>query len=83
VEASVLEVPHHGSDTSSSEAWIQELAPAIAVVSVGEDNPHGHPSPKVIEVLKTHVRRVLITRDTGTILMKFDQGKNRIRYKVF
>ncbi len=81
VEAAVLKVPHHGSDTSSSEAWIQGLSPVIAVVSVGEDNPHGHPSPEVIKVLETHGRRVFITRDTGTILMKFDPGKNRIRYK--
>jgi len=44
----VLKVPHHGSLTSSSMAFIRSLHPRIAVVSVGRNNHFGHPAPAVL-----------------------------------
>lgn len=47
----VLKAPHHGSDTSSSAAFLEAAAPQVVVISVGRDNPFGHPSPQVLERL--------------------------------
>jgi competence protein ComEC len=44
----VLKVPHHGSRTSSTAAWIAELSPAVAVVSAGRGNRFGHPAAEVL-----------------------------------
>ena len=41
VQADVLKAGHHGSPTSSSEAFLEAVAPSIAVISVGEDNDYG------------------------------------------
>jgi competence protein ComEC len=43
----VVKVPHHGSPTSSTEAFVRALAPAVAVISVGRGNRFGHPSKAV------------------------------------
>ena len=45
----VMTVPHHGSKTSSSEAFIQALAPTLALVSAGWHNRFHHPSTVVIK----------------------------------
>jgi competence protein ComEC len=48
LHADALVVPHHGSLTSSTAAFIDAVAPSIAVISVG-GNPYGHPHPEVLE----------------------------------
>lgn len=44
----VLKVARHGSASSSSERWLSQLRPTIAVVSAGRNNPFGHPAPAVL-----------------------------------
>jgi competence protein ComEC len=51
VRATVLKVGHHGSDGSTSEALLQAVRPAAAVVSAGATNPFGHPSPTTLRRL--------------------------------
>ena len=46
-QTTVLKVAHHGSDTSTTEEFLNVVRPQIAVISVGENN-YGHPSPKVV-----------------------------------
>ena len=59
VDADILKVGHHGSNGSSSEAFIAAVAPEYAVIQVGADNSYGHPASAVldrlhgIEVLRT------------------------------
>ena len=59
VDADILKVGHHGSNGSSSEAFIAAVSPAYAIIQVGADNSYGHPAPAVldrldgIEVLRT------------------------------
>jgi len=65
LKATVLKAPHHGSDTSSSAAFLQAVDPQLVVVSVGADNRFGHPSPEVLERLAG--RTVLRTDERGTI----------------
>lgn len=47
--APILVVPHHGSKTSSSDAFIHSLQPPLAVVSAGWHNRFGHPKPEVVK----------------------------------
>ncbi|MCL1798038.1 MAG: hypothetical protein FWG24_07005, partial [Eggerthellaceae bacterium] len=48
VESTVLKVPHHGSNTSSSYLFLREVNPSIAVISVGRNNDYGHPTKEVL-----------------------------------
>jgi competence protein ComEC len=65
VEAEVLKVPHHGAATTDL-GWLSRQQPAIAVISVG-DNDYGHPSPEVIAALASSV--VLRTDEVGDIVL--------------
>ena len=62
VEAVLLKVPHHGSASSSREAFLDAVAPGMAVVSAGYRNHFGFPSEEV-------VRRY---RDRGILLYRTD-----------
>lgn len=54
----VLKAGHHGSKTSSSEAFINSITPTISWISVGERNRYGHPDKEVLEQLaKTTIYR--------------------------
>lgn len=68
----VLKVGHHGSSTSSSEAFIKAVAPQIAVISAGESNSYGHPHASVLERLEAHRAEILRTDLCGTITIRCD-----------
>ena len=48
LRADALVLPHHGSRTSSSAAFLEAVEPGVAIASVGAGNPHGHPHPEVV-----------------------------------
>jgi competence protein ComEC len=72
LNATVLKSPHHGSKTSSSEAFLTAIDPQVVVISVGEDNRFGHPSPEVMERYAAHGLTVLRTDERGTIQFSTD-----------
>ncbi len=72
LHATVLKVPHHGSGTSSTVAFLDAVQPQIAVVSVGANNPYHHPSPIVIDRLAQDGSMVLRTDQEGTVSMSTD-----------
>ncbi|MFC2048271.1 ComEC/Rec2 family competence protein [Chloroflexota bacterium] len=47
----MLKVAHHGSTTSTTDEFLAVVNPQLAVISVGEGNPFGHPSDEVVERL--------------------------------
>ncbi len=63
--STVLKVPHHGSDTSSSPAFLEAVSPQLAIVSVGQDNRFGHPSAEVLARLAAYT--VLRTDERGSV----------------
>jgi competence protein ComEC len=72
VGAAFLKVAHHGSKTSSTEAFLCAVHPAFAAISVGRNNPFGHPSPEVLERLHADGVRVYRTDLDGAITAATD-----------
>ena len=66
-KADVLLVPHHGSRTSSTEAFIAAVAPRWAVVAAGYRNRFGHPAREVLERYERAGVRVLRTDRDGAV----------------
>ncbi|GAI74769.1 unnamed protein product [marine sediment metagenome] len=69
LKSTVLKAAHHGSKTSTTSQFLAAVDPEVAVVSVGTDNPFGHPSPEVVERLIDRLGEdnVYRTDEGGTI----------------
>jgi competence protein ComEC len=67
LKSDVLKVGHHGSRTSSSELFLDEVAPEFAIVSAGKDNSYGHPHVEVTDALFNRGVEMLETSKAGTI----------------
>lgn len=69
LRSTVLKVAHHGSKTSTSSQFLAVVDPEVAVISVGANNPFGHPSPEVVERLIDRLgeEKVYRTDANGTI----------------
>lgn len=78
LRADVLKVGHHGSATSSTEAFLDAVSPRLALVSVGAGNRYGHPSPEVMERLRRRRVHALRTDDDGTIVLTIGGGWIRV-----
>ena len=74
LDGDVLKVAHHGSRTSSSGDFLDRVAPAVAVISLGEGNRFGHPHSETIAALEARlpVERVVMTKDRGSIRFTTD-----------
>lgn len=67
----VVSVPHHGSKTSSSDAFVRGLSPSIALVSAGYRNRFGHPHPDVVARYAALGVPLIGTAESGCIRMEF------------
>lgn len=74
----LLKVPHHGSNSSSSEEFIRHVAPKIAIISCGRRNIYGHPSPRVLDRYEQFGVRVFRTDRDGGIVVKMFENKLRV-----
>jgi competence protein ComEC len=52
LEADVLKVGHHGSRNSTTPDFLAAVRPRMAIISAGEENPYGHPSPALLARLQ-------------------------------
>jgi competence protein ComEC len=68
----VIKVPHHGSLTSSSSAFVRALAPQVAIVSVGRSNHFGHPAPAVLQRYEEAHAAVFRTDRDGAVTVDTD-----------
>lgn len=75
LSADVLKVGHHGSNSSTTSNYLNEVSPKYCVISVGENNTYGHPEEKILNRLKNRNIKVLRTDQYGTIVFTSD-GKN-------
>ena len=72
----VLKVGHHGSRTSSSKEFIDEINPKYSVISVGKNNRYGHPNKEVLDNLKDS--KIYRTDQDGSIMFKIKNNKLKI-----
>ena len=79
IDADFLKVPHHGSKTSSIEAFVTAVNPRVAVVSVGENNQFGHPVEDVVERYARAGVRFLRTDRDGEVTALTDGQTLEVR----
>src|SRR5699024_4472701 len=65
----VLKVPHHGSDGAATEAFLEQNKAGYALISVGKDNPYGHPGEKLLKRLETCGIQTFCTKEDGAITL--------------
>ena len=68
----IIKVPHHGSLTSSTPAFLNALRPQIAVVSAGRSNHFGHPVPEVLDRYRSVGAEVFRTDQDGAVMVESD-----------
>lgn len=74
-EVEVLKVPHHGSKTALSEAFLKNLSPEVSVISAGQKNRHGHPREELLKQLQKVDTSIFRTDRDGTIKIVSDGAK--------
>ncbi len=72
LQADVLKIGHHGSKNSTMPDFLAAVKPRVAIISAGEENPYGHPSPELLERLEAARVRVLRTDRDGAIQVLTD-----------
>ena len=72
----VLKVGHHGSNTSSSKIFIDEINPKYSIISVGKNNRYGHPNKEALDNLKNS--KIYRTDQDGSIMFKIKNNKLKI-----
>ena len=73
----VLKVGHHGSKTSSSKEFIDEIKPKYAIISVGKNNRYGHPNKEVLNNLSDS--KIYRTDQDGSIMFEIKNDKLKIK----
>jgi beta-lactamase superfamily II metal-dependent hydrolase len=81
LHADVIKVPHHGSRTSSTDAFVKATSPAYAIISVGQRSMFGHPHKEVMARWSASGAEVLTTGNCGMISVSSD-GKTLMIRKV-
>ena len=73
LHADVLKVGHHGSKNSTVPDFLAAVAPQISIISAGEENPYGHPSPELLQRLAESGTRLLRTDRDGAVRVLTDE----------
>jgi len=84
--ADVLKVGHHGSDTSTSQLFLNAVHPKYSVIEVGKGNSYGHPTQAALNRLSNVGVQILRTDESGTIVctsdgatIKFDKSASPVK----
>ena len=73
----VLKIGHHGSKTSSSKYFINEIKPKYSIISVGKNNRYGHPTSEVLDTLSNS--KIYRTDLDGSIKINLKKNKYEIK----
>lgn len=72
LHADVYLAGHHGSDTASSQAFMDAVSPTYAVISCGEGNSYGHPHAEVLNRFRSMGIQVFRTDEQGSVIAESD-----------
>ena len=75
----VLKVGHHGSSTSSSKSFLEQVQPKYAIIMAGKDNSYGLPTQETIDKLHNIGSEIYRTDEDGTIQMTSDGNTIQIK----
>lgn len=78
LKSTIYKAGHHGSNTSSTPAFLQKVQPEATIFSYGKTNTYGHPHPSVVQRLQALGSALYSTAESGDIMVKTD-GK---RYTI-
>ena len=73
LKATFLKAGHHGSDTSSGTAFLEQVQPEYVAISCGVDNKYGHPAESTLEHLKAYTDKIFITAQQGDVVFLYDK----------
>lgn len=74
-DCDVLKVAHHGSKYATSDEFLAQTTPEIAIISVGENNRYGHPTERVLESLNQIGAKIYRTDESGCITLWLSEGR--------
>ena len=74
-DITILKVGHHGSRTSSSEKFIDNINPIYALISAGVNNKFNHPHGEVVERLEKNKSIIFNTQIDGMVMFDFNSDK--------
>lgn len=75
----IIKVPHHGSNTSSSEELLNVIKPKVGIVTVGRSNFYGHPRQEVINRYRDIGTQIYRTDEMGMVKVKLNKDNMEIR----
>lgn len=78
LKSDVVMLGHHGSKYSTSNEFLEEVDPKLAIISVGNNNRYGHPSNRVLKLLNNKNIKFLRTDIDGDITIKCDGNKIKV-----
>ena len=74
-DCDILKVAHHGSKYATSDEFVRQTTPKIALISVGANNRYGHPTARVLEALGAVGASVYRTDESGCITLWLSEGR--------
>lgn len=81
LNSTILKVAHHGSKSSSTQDFLEQIKPRMALIGVGEKNTFGHPNKGVLERLSKMGTKIYRTDKNGEIGILVDKNE-RIKFKA-
>lgn len=83
LNATVLKVAHHGSNTSSTKEFLEAVSPRIALIGVGKDNKFGHPSKITLKSFEKMKCKIFRTDEDGEIIIGVDRKGKIIKVNKY
>jgi len=79
IRADLLQVPHHGSESSSSAEFIRTVNPGLALIASGADNRFGHPRKSVVERYQQRDTELASSPQHGWMRLRL--GQNGVEWR--